>query len=44
MRLLSTLSSRKEVPQMEFVITFLISVAAGVAANRISKWLDEDHK
>jgi len=28
---------------MEIVFTFLISVMAGVVANIISKWLDEDY-
>ena len=41
-RLLSTPSQWKEVTQMEYIVSFLISVVAGVTANYICKWLDED--
>lgn len=34
--------ARKGGERMEIVLTFLISVAAGVVANLISKWLDRD--
>lgn len=38
----ATLSSGKEVRSMEYVIAFVISVAAGVVANYISKRLESD--
>ena len=37
---LSALSARKEVERMEYLITFVLSVAASVAGNYIRKWLD----
>ena len=29
---------------MEYIITFLVAVMAGVACHYIIKWLDSDHK
>ena len=29
---------------MDLLITFIVSVAANVAANCVSKWLDRHHK
>lgn len=40
--LLSTLSSRKEVFPVEYIIAFFISVAASVVGYYICKWLDRD--
>ena len=39
---LSTLSSRKEVFQLHYIISFILSVAASVVAYYICKWLDRD--
>ena len=35
---------RKEVRHMPDILSFLLSVAAGVVANYIYKWLDEQDK
>ena len=35
---------RKGVNCMEFFVTFLVAVAAGVACHYIIKWLDSDRK
>ena len=37
---LSASSVRKEVGYMEYILTFLISVAAGVVSYCICKWID----
>ena len=34
----------KEVLRMHLVVTFIVSVAAGVIANYICKWWDGDHR
>lgn len=44
MLLLSTLSSRKEVSLMEYILAFLISVLASIAGYYICKWLDKDKR
>ncbi len=38
----STLSGRREVCGVHIILSFLISVAASVAAHYICKWLDGD--
>ena len=38
----ATLSSRKEVFQLENVIAFIISLAASVVSYYLCKWLDRD--
>lgn len=38
----SPILARKGGVRVELVLTFLISVAAGVTANLICKWLDRD--
>ena len=38
----ATLSGRKEVSLIDFLISFIISVEASVAAYYICKWLDGD--
>lgn len=38
----ATLSSRKEVYLLEYLIAFIISVVAGVVSYYICKWLDGD--
>lgn len=38
----ATLSSRKEVFQLENVIAFIISLAASVVSYYLCKWLDQD--
>jgi len=35
---------RKGVPSVEYVLSFIVAVAAGVACHYIIKWLDGDHK
>ena len=42
MLLLSTLSSRKEVSLMEYILAFLISVLASIVGYYICKWLDRN--
>ena len=42
MIMLSTLSSRKGVIHLEYIIAFLVSVLASVAGYYICKWLDRD--
>lgn len=37
---LSTLSSRKEVDLLEYISSFILSIAAGVICYYIGKWLD----
>lgn len=40
--MLSTLSSRKEVSYMDYIVAFLVSVAASVVSYFICKWLNRD--
>ena len=42
--LLHSILWRKEVRHMHDILSFLLSVAAGVVANYIYKWLDEQDK
>ncbi|WP_227149193.1 hypothetical protein [Lacrimispora sp. 210928-DFI.3.58] len=43
-KMLPTLSSRKEVMSVDYIVTFLISVLASVAGYYICKWLDRDDR
>ena len=38
----SDTGNRKEVSYMEFVLSFLVAVAAGVVCHYVIKWLDSD--
>jgi len=40
--MLSTLSGRREVDAVEYVLAFLVSIGAGVVSYYICKWLDRD--
>ena len=42
--MLPTLSSRKEVMSVDYIVTFLISVLASVAGYYICNWLDRDDR